>query len=132
MDILKKQYWDEINDLVQQHRLPESVKALKLNESITSSDHANTKNVKRVKGGLEVSICLRGGMPMGMTRRAMVFVAVPDMKFSDCEPAVNDFFEDTTKTLEGDDIINIKAEEVEDDDRKIWGPGKVQKAIGPG
>lgn len=159
---MKKPYWDEFNDMVQQHRLPENIKKLKLNETVCSSDQSNTKSIKRVKGGLEVTVCLRGGMPVyaigfggasivhkengntlpcksgnstkifGHVRRSQMFVAVPDSEFANHEP-VNDYFEDTTKTLEGDDIINIKAEEVKEDaDRKIRESGEEPKALGPG
>lgn len=125
--------------------LPEHIRKLKPGDKTSSCDGRNTLTVTRVPGGLQVSVVLRGGMPcyaVGAPRQAQDlatgaldgvvkifeasrsaerFVAVDDSRFDmpDKPEGINEYFEDPLKIKAGDDIINVKAEEVKDERKQL-------------
>lgn len=126
--------------------LPEHIRKLNPGDKTSSCDGRNTKTITRVPGGLQIAVVLRGGMPCyaigeprqaqdlatGATgvvkifeagRSAERFVAVDDSRFQDYDP--NPYFEVDFKAVEfktlehlTDDVIDIKAEEIKDDERR--------------
>ena len=146
LDIMQKNHWDELSLLVKEDRLPDRIRNLAMGDSVRDEDRANTIVIRRVKGGVEFQIWVRGGIPcfalggdgQGGTRTrngntrifphnrtAFIFVAVPDSQFR----TINDYFHDPLEISAGDDIINIKAEDVTDANRQIWNTGEEPPAL---